>query len=293
MGKERLSRMARQPLEYGQYRQRAQVEAAAVDAWLALYRRRLNQLAELCRERGVRLILMGEPEMFFDNAYNAKDLLDDRELGAIESKIRAGNDLWRMELEYFVQGRLDREMQRFGQEHDVPFFDGAGVFPADRNRFFVDQIHPNGAGASKIADGLSEFLTALPAAQPAQPTASGTAIGDGPSNPYATNMRQTYQAVQHLDARIAAKDFDGAVIDATRLRSLLAESDAFWAARPDAADAQRAAKGAVERASEIEQAARAHDHARARDALRAMGGTCKTCHDVHRARFADGRSGIR
>ena len=297
MCKERIGLLRRQPVDYGGYRQRVHVEAADVEPWLALYRRRLAQIAAVCRER--RLALFGEPEMFFDNTYNAMNLVDDHALDAVALKIRAGHDLRRMELEYFLQGSLNREMQRFAAAHDVPFFDGGDVFPPDKRAFFLDQIHPNRFGSSRIAERLTEFLQRMPPAEPRERHHHDLqgALVDGETTHLApdalvSNMRRTNEAWRGVRTSLATNDLTDVGAGAARLRILLEENESFWRSRSNS-DAVAAARAGGQAALNLHQATIAGDESGARAATWALGASCKMCHDAHRQRLGDGRSGIR
>src|SRR5262249_38599560 len=158
-------------------------------------------------------------------------------------KIRAGDDLWRMELEYYLQGRLNLEMQRVARARNIPFFDG-DLFPPDKRPFFIDQIHPNGEGANRIATALTAFLERLPdVIGSAEPAVRRDSIQTErhPSSEYGRQMVAINDAIRRLGTSVAERDLDAVVAEGSRLRDLFAGTEAFWSLRPNAADARRAA----------------------------------------------------
>jgi lysophospholipase L1-like esterase len=160
MLKEKLSVTAGQPVDYGLYRQRVRVDAAAVDAWIRSYRTRLQQAALLCRERNMHLVLMGQPQVFFDTRVDALDLYDTGEVARLHEQIAAGHALWLADLEFFLQARLNIEARTVATQAGVGFVDAANIFAGDKASYFLDQIHPNRAGSEIIADTLAAFLRA-------------------------------------------------------------------------------------------------------------------------------------
>jgi len=62
---------------------------------------------------------------------------------------------------------------------------------------------------------------------------------------------------------------------------------AFWDKR-QASDAAKLSEEGKSAALELVSAAKAGDNEKAGAAFRAIGGTCKGCHDVHREKMADG-----
>jgi len=160
MLKEKISLFSRQPVDHALYQQPVHVEPSAIASWIAMYRRRLEQVATVCRERGVTLVLASQPELFQDTRLNALNTLDERAVDAIESRIAHGEEVPLSDLEFFMQGRQNIEALRFSRgSPGVLFFDGANVFPADRVQYFLDPIHPGPLGAARLAAALAEFFT--------------------------------------------------------------------------------------------------------------------------------------
>ncbi|MGH9386898.1 MAG: hypothetical protein ACRD2N_21720 [Vicinamibacterales bacterium] len=162
MLKEKLALMQRHPIDYGLYRQRIRVDAAAVASWIGMYRRRLEQMATVSREQHATLILCTQGGVFQDARLNALSTLDDSEVNAIGQRIDRGEEVWLSELEYFMQGTQNLALQQFARASPgVLFFDGAGVLHSDKARYFLDPVHPGPHGAAKLADALVAFFVPL------------------------------------------------------------------------------------------------------------------------------------
>lgn len=165
---EKLSRLGRQPLDYGLYRQKAHVDPAAVATWLEIYRTRLGQLATIARERRATLILASNARVFYEARVDSLKGLDADAAHAIGQQIGRHEDVWTQELEYYLHALLNLEAQRFARDNpDVRFFDGSSVLEADKARFFEDWVHPSPAGAAALASALADYFATIagPAAE--------------------------------------------------------------------------------------------------------------------------------
>ena len=105
---------------------------------------------------------------------------------------------------------------------------------------------------------------------------------------YQKAMKETNAGMQAVGkaVREGGADLSGAVAGAKAIEAALASLDSFWAARKDAEAvkmnaASRAAALAVVKAAESKDAAATDD------ARKALGATCKACHDVHREQLPD------
>lgn len=156
--KERVAWFMNQALDYGLYRQPIRVQDRDVEGLINRYALRLRQMDTLCRERGSELVLASQPEVFFDRALNGRSSQDVATLQAIRNRIQAGEAILIAELEFYLQGRLNRQARQTAAELALEFFDGESVLMADKAHYFVDQIHPNERGAKKLARALGAHL---------------------------------------------------------------------------------------------------------------------------------------
>jgi lysophospholipase L1-like esterase len=159
--KEKLARLQGQPLDYGLYRRRVHVDRLALQRWTDVYKHRLEQLHTVCREHGIRLVLMAQPYVFYDRTIAALDTVDERQVADFEAKILSQPEVWEMELAFYLQGRQNVEMKRFAAERGALFFDGVHVFPADLQPLFWDTIHPNVEGSRMLAAALTKFFASV------------------------------------------------------------------------------------------------------------------------------------
>jgi len=113
-----------------------------------------------------------------------------------------------------------------------------------------------------------------------------------PPEAYVKLMKDTNTAAQSLRGHVQAKDYDGIAADATALRKLFADTEAFWAARK-VDDAIGFAKTGGKAASELETAAKARNEDGMATAARSLNATCMGCHTAHRERLPDGSSEIK
>ena len=164
--KEKLSVASGQPVDYGLYRQEVSVEADAVNALIRSYRRRLEQAVVVCRERGIALVLAAQPQVFFDARIDALDMFDSVAVNHTHEQIARGESVWLMDLEYYLQARLNAEVRSTAAAHGLPFVDLANLFVNRKSGFFIDQIHPNVAGSEMIANALVTFFAPRLAAAP-------------------------------------------------------------------------------------------------------------------------------
>ena len=161
MLKERMAKMISQPLDYGLYRQPIRVTTTDVDWLVNLYQKRLNQIATVCEERGIKAIFASQGEVFAQADLNAQSSQTLPTLEALAARIRDQQQLSIAELEFYLQGRLNRAAREVAEARGTPFFDGEAVLLPEKRRNFSDQIHPNENGAARLAAGLKEFLAPM------------------------------------------------------------------------------------------------------------------------------------
>jgi lysophospholipase L1-like esterase len=167
MLKERLAKLGGEPLDYGLYGQPVRVNADDVEWLVDLYKKRLNQIAQICAERHIRVIYASEAERFFRADLNERSSQSPEALAELGGKVRRDGQLTIAELEAYLQGRLNRAAREVAAEQNALFFDGEQALLADKAHIFADQIHPNEIGAARLAKGLEEVLR--PVVQPAAP----------------------------------------------------------------------------------------------------------------------------
>ena len=102
-------------------------------------------------------------------------------------------------------------------------------------------------------------------------------------------MKDINTAGQNLKKNIEAKNAAASVADAAAMKAAFAEVETFWT-RKKVEGAIASAKVARRAAADAEAAARNSDLAGLAAAYKTVGGTCKTCHDAHRIKQADGTS---
>lgn len=161
MVKERLATAIEQPLDYHVYRQPIDVNAADVEWLIDLYKKRLDQIATVCAERKIRVVFASEGERFFQADLNQQSSQTPAILAAMDARIRRDHQLTIAEIEYYLQGRLNRAAREVAEARGAPFFDGEAVLLKDKQRVFADQIHPNEIGAARLARALEEFLAPI------------------------------------------------------------------------------------------------------------------------------------
>lgn len=78
-----------------------------------------------------------------------------------------------------------------------------------------------------------------------------------------------------------------AASSAEKLATVYKQMKGFWAKR-NASDAVKLSEEGLQAATELAAAAKAGDDQKAGAAFKALGATCKPCHDAHREKLADG-----
>jgi cytochrome c556 len=81
-------------------------------------------------------------------------------------------------------------------------------------------------------------------------------------------------------------ELSGAAAGAKSIDAALASIESFWAARKDQ-EAIKMNAAARDAAKAVAKAAESKDAAATEEARKALGGTCKACHDVHREQLPD------
>ena len=113
-----------------------------------------------------------------------------------------------------------------------------------------------------------------------------------PPESYVKNMKETNAAAQELRKNLDANDYEGVAKNAAALKTLFATTQSFWEERK-MEDAVGFAKSGAKAAADLEAAAKGRNDEDVASISKALLGTCKTCHDVHRERLPDGTSEIK
>jgi cytochrome c556 len=105
---------------------------------------------------------------------------------------------------------------------------------------------------------------------------------------YQKAMKDTLAGMQAVGKtlREGGADLAPAAAGAKAIDAALASIDSFWAARKDA-EAVKMNGAARAAAMAVAKAAESKDAAATGEAVKALQGTCKACHDVHREQLPD------
>ena len=113
-----------------------------------------------------------------------------------------------------------------------------------------------------------------------------------PPESYVKNMKDTNAAAADLRKSVDVKDYEAIAKHATTLKALFENTEEFWAKR-QMDDAVGFAKAGSKSAADLAAAAKAKNDEGVATSSKALLGTCKQCHDVHRERLPDGSSEIK
>lgn len=116
--------------------------------------------------------------------------------------------------------------------------------------------------------------------------------GEKPPESYVKNMKDTNAASAELRKSVEVKDYEAIAKHAVALKALFESTEEFWTKRK-MDDAIGFAKAGATSAADLAAAAKAKNDEGVSTASKALLGTCKQCHDVHRERLPDGSSEIK
>jgi cytochrome c556 len=116
--------------------------------------------------------------------------------------------------------------------------------------------------------------------------------GEKPPESYVKNMKDTNAASAELRKAVDVKDYEAIAKNAAMLKTLFENTEEFWTKRK-MDDAVGFAKAGAKAAADLAAAAKAKNEEGVTTASKALLGTCKSCHDVHRERLPDGSSEIK
>jgi cytochrome c556 len=111
--------------------------------------------------------------------------------------------------------------------------------------------------------------------------------GEKPPADYVASMKTAGVAAGAMRQAIEAGDFAKVSSAAAELKTVLAKTEAFWAARKSD-DGVMLSRQGQKAADDLEAAATAKDTARVTAASQALTASCGGCHTAHRERIADG-----
>jgi len=105
---------------------------------------------------------------------------------------------------------------------------------------------------------------------------------------YQKAMKETLAGMQAVGKTMRENtgELTAAAAAAKNIEAALASIDAFWTARKDD-EAVKMNNAAREAALAVAKAASTNDQAATGEAVKALQGTCKACHDVHREQLPD------
>jgi cytochrome c556 len=105
---------------------------------------------------------------------------------------------------------------------------------------------------------------------------------------YQKAMKDTLAGMQAVGRtlRETPTELTGAVAGAKAIDAALASIDSFWAARKDT-EAVKMNAAARAAAMGVAKAAESKDFAATAESVKALQGSCKACHDVHREQLPD------
>lgn len=105
---------------------------------------------------------------------------------------------------------------------------------------------------------------------------------------YQKAMKATNEGMQTVGKVLAAggTDLSGAVAGAKAIEAALASIESFWEARKDA-EAVKMNSASRAAALALAKVAEGNELEATKEARKALGATCKACHDVHREQLPD------
>ena len=155
---EKVGQLRRQTADYQHRQAPVRVSSASLDNWRALYRRRLEQVATVCRERGARLIVGAEPQRFYDRALDSLEPGDAVVASRLLQRVAEGRTISRSELEWLLQSVQIEEMRTLASHGDARFIDSANALPSDKSPWMIDEIHLNEGGSERFARFVAERI---------------------------------------------------------------------------------------------------------------------------------------
>lgn len=113
-------------------------------------------------------------------------------------------------------------------------------------------------------------------------------IGMAADRSFQDIMKAAFAANGATNKAIAAKDEAKAAAEAKKLKAEFKAMEKYWA-KAGKPEAEAIAKKGTIAAQDITKALKKKDIAKAGDAFKAVGATCKPCHEGYREKGADGK----
>jgi hypothetical protein len=156
---EKISQLRHQALDYEHLQSAVRVTPGALDEWRSLYRRRLEQIATICRERQMALVVGAEPERFFDSRLDALSPGDAIATRQLRARLDTGHTISRSELSWLLQSLQIAEMRALESHAKAKFIDTASAFTPAKAVWMMDEIHPNRRGSEEFATFVAQLIT--------------------------------------------------------------------------------------------------------------------------------------
>jgi hypothetical protein len=160
MLEEKISALRHEALDNQRFRTAVRVRPDALGGWRAMYRRRLEQIATVCRERGAALFVGAEPQRFYESALDRLAPGNVEETDRLTALVANGTPLTMSELEWYLQSLQVRELRDLAARGQAVFLDTASAFMPDKRPWMIDQLHANRTGSEKFAELVAKELSA-------------------------------------------------------------------------------------------------------------------------------------
>jgi hypothetical protein len=159
MLEEKIGLLQQQSLDYEHRRAAVRVSARALNDWQSLYRHRLAQIAELCREHHRTLWVGAEPQRFFDAALDALTPGDPSETAILLARVAEGGTLAQSELNWLLQSIQIGELHALAATGGAVFLDATNALTPDKRPWMLDEIHLNRSGSERFATFVATALS--------------------------------------------------------------------------------------------------------------------------------------
>jgi len=164
---EKISLLRRETLDNQRFRTVVRVRLDTLADWRAMYRRRLDEIATVCREHGTTLSVGAEPQRFYDSRLDQLAPGDAPETERLTALVSQGKPVSMSELEWYLQSLQVHELRDLEGRGQAAFLDTASAFMPDKHAWMIDQIHANRSGSERFAERVAgELATRIAARRP-------------------------------------------------------------------------------------------------------------------------------